>query len=307
MKALIDRFITTPLVGVDIGSTVLKVVEIAEEDGKVMLHRCGVAPVEGENVSEVLKQLLTEAGITATHAALGIASPEVIVKPFEYPPMPRKELLKAIRLEAEQEMVSGHTKNDTVVDWHTLSPNSEESSRGLLAVVPKNLLAGRMEIAKKAGLRPIVADVEGLALWNAYWALLGKKEAAPQTVLLMNIGAKTTNLVIAKGPDALILIRDLPLGAKALREGQEKEWVTEVRDSIGYARSHGGMRNLDNVYLTGGGSGRDLKVLLSTAAGVPVAFWNPLNDLARVPGLSVEDSVGPLLAVAIGLALRKPT
>ena len=306
MKALIDRFITTPLIGVDVGSAVLKVVEITEEDGKVKLLHCGVAPVEGENVSASLKQLLAESRVTVTHAALGVASPEVVVKPFEYPPMPRKELLKAIRLDAEQEVLSGRPKSDTAIDWHTFS-DSEGSSRGLLAVVPKNILAKRLEVAKGAGLRPIVADVEGLALWNAYWILLGREETTPQTVLLMNIGAKTTNLVIAKGPDALVLIRDLPLGAKALKEGQEKEWVSEVRDSLGYARSRGGMRTLDAVYLTGGGSTRDLKPLLSTAAGVSIEFWNPLNDLAREPGLSVEDSVGPLLAIAIGLALRKPT
>ena len=307
MRTLIDRLITTPLVGVDIGSSILKVVEIAEEDGKIILHRCGVAPVEGENVSAILKQLVAEMGITTTHAALGVASPEVIVKPFEYPRMPRKELLKAIQLEAEQEMLSSRAETDTAIDWHTLSSDSRESHRGLLAVVPKNLLSSHLEIAKESGLHPVIVDVEGLALWNAYWALLGRKEIDPKTILLMNIGAKTTNLVIAKGPDALILIRDLPFGAKALREGQEKEWVNEVRDSLGYAHSHRGLRTLDNVYMTGGGSGRDLKLLLATAAGVPVEFWNPLNNLARTPGLSVEDSVGPLLAVAIGLALRKPT
>jgi Tfp pilus assembly PilM family ATPase len=137
--------------------------------------------------------------------------------------------------------------------------------------------------------------------------LRGRKESAPKTVLLMNIGTRSTNLVIAKGPDELILIRDLPLGAKALTDGEEKEWITEVRDSLGYARSHGGLRELEAVFLTGGGSGQDLKMLLATAAGVPVDFWNPLEDVELEPGLKVDEGVGPLLAVAIGLAMRQPT
>jgi len=306
MRTLIDKFITTPLVGVDLGSSVLKVVEVTRAEGRVTLERCAVGELEGEDAARLMKRLLTRAGITTPHVVLGIASPEVIVRPFQFPPMPKKELKHAIQLEAEQAILNGHTPDEMAIDWHLFECSSKELMRGLLAVVPKSLLSSRLEWARNAGLRPTVVDVEGLALWNAYWTLLGSREATPKTVLLVNIGKSKTNFVIAKGPDDLILIRDLHLGGQAVSQGQGKEWALEVRDSLAYARSHG-LRTVDAVYVTGGGSRQDLKGLLESTVSAPVEFWNPLKNVVRGPGLTIEESVGPLLAIAIGLALRHPT
>jgi len=143
-------------------------------------------------------------------------------------------------------------------------------------------------------------------LWNAYWTLVGRKESSSKTVLLVNIGARTTNLVIAKGPDELILIRDFQLAGGRLVKGQEKEWAEEISDSLMYARSKGGLRALEAVYLTGGGSSPDILSRLQSAIPAPITLWNPLHQIARNSEyLTIEDSAGPLLAVAIGLSLRR--
>ena len=308
LKHLVDRLTTTSIVGVDFGSAALKLVELAAREGQAVLRRCAVQALPGGGASAaVLKRLCDETGIATTHAALGLASPEVIVKPFQFPPMPKKELASAVRLAAEQAILNGHAPGDMAVDWHTLS-RSQESIRGLLAVVPKAAVSARLETAKAAGLRPAVVDVEGLALWNAYWVLAGAQEPTPKTVLLVNVGAHTTNLVIAKGPDELLLIRDLQLGTTSLETDQTADWVAEVRDSLGYARSQGGLRTLDAVYVTGGGSGPKLIPLLKAVTPAPITFWNPLKQLARDAQCpAVDESAGPLLAIAIGLALRQPT
>ena len=308
LKQVVDRLTSVPIVGVDLGSAVVKVVELARANGQLSLRRCAVAPVEGREPTSLLRQLLTEAGITTTHAVLGLAAPEVVVKPFGFPSMPRKELRNAIQLEAEQAILNGHAASDMAIDWHTLSSSAKDSIRGLLAVVPKNLLVTRMGIVRAVGLRTAIVDVEGLALWNAYWNLVGVQEPQRKTVFLINIGARTTNLVIATGPDALILVRDIQLGGHALASGQSQDWVGEIRDSLGYARAKTGLRTLDAVYVTGGGSGPTLIPLLKSAVSVPLTFWNPLGQLVRDPhGPSIEEPVGPLLAIAIGLALRQPT
>ena len=233
LKQLVNRFTAVSIVGVDLGSSWLKVVELGHADNRILLRRCAVTAVEGDDAAALLKRLLSDAGITATHAALGLAAPGVIVRPFQFPLMPKKELMSAIKLESEQAIINGHSSNEMAIDWHTFSSHSQDSVRGLLAVVPKTIVAARLQVAKAAELRPVVVDVEGLALWNAYWALVGTQEPTPNTVPLMNIGASTTNLVIAKGPDELILVRDFQLGAQALTKGQKLEWRDEVRDSLG--------------------------------------------------------------------------
>lgn len=307
LKQLVQRLTTLPLIGVDVGSAAIKVVELAQTDGRLILRRAGVASA-GEAPGDALRRLLGELGISMHRAAVGLASPQVIVKPFQFPPMPRKELAKAIHLEAEESILNGHAIKEMAVDWHLLASGQADTQRGLLSVVPKSVVTAKLEPVKVAGLRPCIVDVEALALWNAYWVLAGSVEPAPKTVLLANIGAKTTNLVIAKGPDELMLVRDLQLGGKALQEStQSAEWVAEMRDSLGYARAQGGLRALDGVYITGGGSGPNLIPLLKAAVSAPLTFWNPLNHLERHPELTVNEAIGPLLAVAIGLALRQPS
>ena len=306
LAQLVEQLTAVPLVAVDLGSTTLKVVEVARTNGRITLRRCAVAAVEKRNPSDLVKQLLAELGITTMQVALGVASPEIIVKPFQFPPMPAGELKKAISLEAEQSVLDGYTLSDTVIDWHTLPSSSKEKVRGLFAVVPKKVLAARVQMVKTGGLRPVLVDVEELALWNAYWLLVGGEEASPKTVLLINIGARTTNLVIAKGPDELILLRHLQLGAQAFGQDQEKDWVAEVRDSLAYARSKGGLRTLDATFVTGGGSSPKAVSLLAPAVAAPVKLWNPLTHVERGPACeSMKESTGPLLAIALGLALRQ--
>jgi Tfp pilus assembly PilM family ATPase len=309
LTQLVDRLTTTPLIGVDIGSAAIKVAELARIQGRVMLRRCGVSRLDGRDPSTALRRLLSEANVTTAQAAVALGSPQLIVKPFMFPAMPKKELRNAIKLEAEQAILNGHAIREMAVDWHTLgTPSSKSGIRGVVSVVPKKLVAERLKPVKDAGLRPLVADVEGLALWNAYWTLIGSQEASPKTVLLMNIGAATTNVVVARGADELVLVRDLQLGGTALAGGQEQDWLAEVRDSLGYARSQGGLRLLDAVYATGGGSSPSIIPLVKSVVSAPLMFWNPLAGVARdLHSPPVDESIGPLLAVAIGLALRQPS
>ncbi len=310
LKQLMNRLTTVPMVGVDLGSAVLKVVQVSRSEEGIVLKRCAVATIEkNDDPLILLKRALKDAGISIVHAAIGLVSPEVVARSFQFPRMPKKELVNAIQLEAEQAILNGHSPSEITVDWHLLASKSKDFIRGVLAVVPKEVIAARLELAKAAGLNPVVVDVEALALWNAYWVLVGSQDSTPKVVLLMNIGARTTNLVIAKGSDELILVRDIQLGIEQLTGGQEEDWISEVSDSLGYARSKGGLRTLDCAYVTGGGVNYpNVLAIVKFALTAPVKLWNPLDQIVQdFQSPPIEDSLGPLLTVAIGLALRQPT
>lgn len=306
LRRVVDRLTTVSIVGIDVGSGWVKVVEVAQARDRVVVRRCAMAARESQEPAVVLKRLMSDAGLSTPHAALGLASPEVIVRPVQFPPMPPRELASAVRLEAEQAILNGHALSEVAIDWHVLSA-SKRSIRGLLAVVPKSVLMARLHIAKTAGLRPFVVDVEGLALWNAYWTLMASRMPTSQTVLIINIGVHTTNVVIARSPDELLLVRDVQLGAEVVATGRGDDWLTEVCDSLSYARAKVGLRAIDVVAVTGGGSSSQLVSLLRSVLSAPVEVWNPLDQVVwEVPGLVPQRSVGPLLSVAIGLALRQP-
>ena len=304
LKELFQELAPSSMVGVDFGSAAIKVVELARDDGRVVLRRCAVTRAEGDDRTLTLRKACTEAGITNPHVAVGIASTEVMVRPFQFPRMNRNQLKAAVQLEAEQAILDGHKLKEMAVDWHLVPSDSKESVRGLCAVVPKKELESRLEMAKTAGLQPVVVDVEALALWSAYWTLLGQGEAESKAVLLLNVGARTTNLVVAKGANELILMRDFRLGG--VQDSESREWVTEVRDSLRYAHSKGGGSDLGAAYVTGGGSNPTMVSSLKSTLAVPVTLWNPFEQVVREDrAAQVEEAVGPLFAVAIGLALRR--
>ena len=66
-----------------------------------------------------------------------------------------------------------------------------------------------------------------------------------------------------------------------------------------------GLRQLDEVVLSGGGSGPQVIPLVQSVAKAPLTRWNPLQQLASET--KVDETIGPLLTIAIGLALRQPT
>ncbi len=302
LKAWVEQLSAAPLAGIDVGTSAMKVAEVERSNGRVVLRSCAVGKREGVSDAELLRRLCGEAGIRTRQAALGLSSPEVVVKPFRYPRIPKAELSNAIRLEGESAILNGHSMDEVALDWHLLSATSAGSLRGILAVVPKTALTAPLRTARAAGLQPVVVDVEGLALWSAYWALVGR-DVDPKTTLLISVGAAKTNLVVAKGQDDLILLRDFQLAA-----GDGKDWLTEVKDSLDYARSGAGLRGIDEVVLTGGGSDDGQVSWLRSALAAPATRWNPFQHLTREGQASqLEESAGPLFGVAIGLALRRPT
>lgn len=306
LKEWIESLTSSQVVGVDLGSAAVKVVQAARVDGRVVLRSCAVGKIETEgDAAALLKRLLAEAGITATQAALGLSSSEVVVKPFQCPPMPRKEIIAAIRLEAESAILSCHSIKDMAIDWQMLPSVSKESLRGVLAVVPKTALANPAQTAKAAGLKPVVVDVEGLALWNAYWALMGSLDSQPKTVLLINVGAGKTNLVIARGADELVLVRNFQMSAGVPASARHQEWLNEISDSLGYASS-AGLQGVDAAVLTGGGADDKIVSSLKATLSVPVTLWNPFQQLLRKgQAAQMEEAAGPLFSIAIGLALRR--
>lgn len=304
LKRFMERVANARVVGVDLGSEVLKAVELSRAEGGVVLRACVVEPINGQGPAALLKRSLAD-GASQVHVALGLASPELVVRPFEVPPMSRRELAKALRLEAEQAILDGHRFEEMAVDWHLTGGGAKSSLRGVLAVAPRTLVESRLSVARQAGLRPVVVDAEGLALWNA-WLLAAERAAARQTVMLLNVGARCTNLVIAATPDELIVVRDIQLGGQALGADQGRDWVGEVRDSLAYARSRSGRRAVESAAISGGGASQKLAALVTEATGVPAKLWNPLKSVLRAPSSpQIPESSGPLLAVAIGLALRQ--
>jgi type IV pilus assembly protein PilM len=206
------------ILGLDIGSSCVKAVEVAPRgDGFELLH-LGVAPlphdaiVEGaflnaSAIADAIREAVARSGSKAKNAAAAVSGHSVIVKKITVPAMSAAELEESIRWEAEQYIP--FDVNEVNLDFEILQPGDAERPMEVLLVAAKrDLIDDYVNLIGEAGLAPAVIDVAGFAVENAWESNCG---ASDQVVALVNIGAQTSTInVIAGGVPAFT--RDIAAG-----------------------------------------------------------------------------------------------
>lgn len=206
------------ILGLDIGSSSVKAVEVAPRgDGFELLH-LGVAPlphdaiVEGaflnaSAIADAIREAIDKSGSKAKHVAAAVAGHAVIVKKITVPAMTAAELEESIRWEAEQYIP--FDVNEVNLDFEILQPGDAERPMEVLLVAAKrDLIDDYVNLIGEAGLSPAVIDVAGFAVENAFEMNRG---ASDEVVALVNIGAQTSTInVVAGGVPAFT--RDVATG-----------------------------------------------------------------------------------------------
>ena len=120
------------LLGLDIGSSSIKLVQIKEQRGHHILQKFGVKELEPEvivdgtvmdegRVVSAIKELLAEQNVKLKQVAVSISGHAVIVKKITLPPMPDEELDAQVRLAAEQYIP--FDINEVNLDFYVLPPS----------------------------------------------------------------------------------------------------------------------------------------------------------------------------------------
>jgi type IV pilus assembly protein PilM len=222
------------LLGLDIGSSAVKLIQMKQQKGKYLLQKFGIKPLEPEvivdgtvmdaaRVVTVIKELLQEGNIKLKNIALSISGHSVIVKKITMPPMPDDELEGQVRLAAEQYIP--FDINEVNIDFHILNA-LEQSEDGqpqmsvLLMAAKKEKVNELVDLVKGAGLNPVVLDVDAFAVENMYGI---NYEVPPEEVAtLVNIGASVMNINILKGGTSLFT-RDTSIGGNRYTESIQRE------------------------------------------------------------------------------------
>lgn len=190
------------LLGLDIGSHTIKVVQIDHQDGGCRLRAHGLAPAppkgfESESetdlraISEAVRNLVT--GIRASTASVVCALPEsaVFTRVITLPTLSDQELASAIHWEAEQYVPVPLDEINLV--WEVLGKSAQtKQMEVLLVAAPKGLSQKYLRVLQEAGLKPLALETEIIAVARS---LAGEKPDAP-TSLIVSIGAKTTDICI---------------------------------------------------------------------------------------------------------------
>lgn len=224
-------FSSKDTIGLDIGSSSLKLVQLKERKGGYELETFELMQlppeiiVEGSIIDslrlvEAIKELIKKAKVRAKNVAIGIAGNSfVIIKRITLPEMTDEELSESIRFEAEQYVP--FDIEDVNIDFQIIGPKDEPGQMDVIIVaVKKDIINEYINVVRDAGLNPVVVDVNAFALGNMYE--INYEIEPDRNIALVNIGANTININVLKGGET-VFTRDASIGGNLQSEAIQKE------------------------------------------------------------------------------------
>ena len=222
------------VVGLDIGSSAVKAVELKPAGKGYRVAAFGIAPVPPDSivdgaiidagaVAESIRRVFEQnAAFKTKEVCASLSGNAVIVKKITLPVMTESELNESIYWEAEQYIP--FDIQDVNLDYQILDPGTGPESRGsmevLLVAAKKEKIGDYTSVIAQAGRTPIIVDVDAFALQNAFEVNYGLD--AGQVVVLLNAGASAININILQG-DQSVFTRDISMGGNAYTEAVQKE------------------------------------------------------------------------------------
>jgi len=220
------------LVGLDIGSSAVKAVELKAVGKAYRVSAFGsetVPPdcivdgaiIDGGAVADAIRRLFEGRNIKSKQVVASLSGNAVIVKKITLPMMTSAELAASIHWEAEQYIP--FDIQDVNLDYEIVDSGAggeKGTMEVLLVAAKKEKIADYTGVISQAGRSAVVVDVDAFALQNAYEVNYGIEPNA--VVVLLNAGASATNINILNG-DQSVFTRDLSVGGNAYTEALQKE------------------------------------------------------------------------------------
>ncbi len=218
------------IVGLDIGSSCIKAVELKRSRGGIEVSHLGLEPLgsdvvvdsmimDSPSVASAISKIFTENAIKSKAVATSVSGHSVIVKRITIPTQSEQELATNIITEAGQHIP--FDISDVKIDFQILSEDlSGPQMDVLLVAVKKDKILNYTNVLSMAGKTPAIVDIDVFALQNCYE--YNYDPAPGSTVALLNLGASVMNINIVKGTTPLFT-RDVSVGGHQYTDSLQKE------------------------------------------------------------------------------------
>ncbi|HUT31664.1 MAG TPA: pilus assembly protein PilM [Sedimentisphaerales bacterium] len=313
------------VIGVDIGSSAVKIVELRKESGGWAVRSAGMAEIDrGDeqeaaneaNAAEAVTECLRSSGAESRLAVCSVAGPEVAVRNFSFPTLHKDEIEGAVMLEASQ--VCPFEIDRCAVSYQ-LIPNSENKLSGVLVAATNKLIERKKRCVAGGSLDAVLMDVDGLALLNCFTELEGVEPE--RTIALLNLGRSYANLAIM-GRDSLPFVRDIACSTNgagvqgwAEQHQDPASWqdafprlTADVNDTLRYYAARAKTGVVEQILVCGGFALLEGFVQwLNGRLTAQAVLWNPFEKMPCRGGHDCSELLqtrGPVMAVAAGLAMR---
>jgi type IV pilus assembly protein PilM len=220
------------VVGLDIGSSAIKLVELKEKKGGayslVKLGAERLSPeaivdgsiMDSSMVVDTIQRLNTDQSVKNSNYATSLSGHSVIIKKITLPAMSPEELAESIQWEAEQYIP--FDINDVNLDYVPLTgaAGSGDNIDVILVAVKKEKINDYTSVISQTGKMPILVDVDAFALQNAYEVNYEVEDG--KVLALVNIGASVTNVNVLSGPTSMFW-RDITFGGNQYTDAIQRE------------------------------------------------------------------------------------
>lgn len=227
-------------VGLDIGSSAVKAVQLKSSKQGIQLVNFGIEPVPPQSivdgslmnasaVAESIGSLFSQLKIRQKEVAVAIAGHSVIIKKIVVPQMSAEELEDQIHWEAEHHIP--FAKDDVEIDHQILDSHpAENQMEVLLVAAKKEVVSDYVDAVRDAQLNPVVVDVAAFCLQNAYEVNYGKPD---ETIALLNVGASISTVNVTQGGQSAFT-RDVTIGGNAYTEEIQKQLGVGYEEAEAY-------------------------------------------------------------------------
>src|SRR6201997_4537446 len=216
------------LVGLDIGSSSIKAVELKSAKHGYELVSFGLEPLAQDTVVDgaimdaplvagAISNIFDTHKVKTKNVATAVSGHSVIVKRVSLPSMTEEELFDRIQSEASQHIPFDIA--DVNLD-HQLLESVDSQMDVLLVAVKKDKILNHTNVLAQAGKNPTVVDIDAFALQNCYEVNYDPDPG--QTIALLNIGASVMNINIVRGGIPLFT-RDVSVGGNQYTDALQKE------------------------------------------------------------------------------------
>jgi type IV pilus assembly protein PilM len=285
---------TSNVIGIDIGTGAIKIVEIVWEKNRPILKSFGIRTlptkiiedghiINSDLVIATLSQLLATTQTSTKYAIVAVGGRRMFARELFFPIMTREELQEAIKWDIEKYIP--YAPNSYYFDFSILGKGDLETEiKVLLVAAPHEFINDLITVIKRVGLLPRAVDIEPLALYRTF--------TDAENAMLIDIGELLSQVSVFQ-KDRPAVIRNIPIGghhmtevimqalhlplneAEHLKQSQFdlfnvvleehsevkqqlelllNELIREIRRTAEYYQLQNSAVVIDKIYITGGGS-----------------------------------------------------
>ena len=219
------------VIGLDIGSSSIKLVELNEGKNGFKLQNLAISPLPPEaivdgslmdsvTIIDTIRELTANTKTKTKDVVISISGHSVIVKKINLPFMTEAELEESIQWEAERYIP--FDINDVNIDFQILGsgPENPEVMDVVLVAAKKDIINDYISVIIESGLNPVIIDVDAFALENML--AINYEIEKEEIIAIANVGASTTNINIVKN-NVSAFTRDIFKGGNQVTEEIQRQ------------------------------------------------------------------------------------